>query len=310
MKSILMAVAGLFAVASAAGAGGGGAEPPRCRLNPEGTPSVLVRYPVPDVSAPPPGDHHNSRHTDFKVQMEFASAGQVLDEERPAIIAVGDFDADGNCDLLWDDGATETQPATRLAVTYGFTQALESHFVEQATPKPSSPWQIVGAFDLTGDGAADVLWWNARDRVGQLWRRSEENVPAWVAAPVSVSLEMPGTWRPYAIARLEGAGSPGVVLATLTGGQASYYRSNWTGTQLHLNYVAPLAGLPSTGWGVAAVGDFNGDLHDDLLIQNMATRRLKVCFMWGLAASECRDTVPNGFDPPLPLVEWHVVGPR
>jgi hypothetical protein len=96
----------------------------------------------------------------------------------------------------------------------------------------------------------------------------------------------------------------------VNGAGHAYFNANWSGALLALVPVGPIEGLPSPRWRPVAVGDFNGDTTEDLLLQHLQTRRLKVCFMAGLAASECSDLVPDNFELGPPYGPSYIVGPR
>src|SRR3546814_17296141 len=77
------------------------------------------------------------------------------------VAGVGDFDGDGEDDILWRNSATGANVIWKSGSTA----------TEMAVTKVGNlEWQIVGVGDLNGDGKADILWRSTRYGKNQIWR--------------------------------------------------------------------------------------------------------------------------------------------
>jgi hypothetical protein len=86
-------------------------------------------------------------------------AGQrVAPDASWSIAGVGDFNADGNADVLWRQGSTG---ALALWLMNGSTIGASVTPTFDGTPiSPDQSWSIVQVSDFNGDGMSDILWRN------------------------------------------------------------------------------------------------------------------------------------------------------
>jgi len=288
----------------------GGAERPepgvsRCDLDGEVGYDVFVEYALSHT--------HVDKHIIWSVRSNEAKRGDYelgFSEER--VVAIGDFKPGGACELLWESGESAAGPTT-LAVT-PFRLPTPADFAS-ANPTLPLPWQIAGTIDFSGDGAADLLWWNAETGERRAWIARADGT--WRATSVAGgppgAPDPTGSWRPAAAVRLDEDGTPGVIWHK-PGDPVPmrYYRTQWTGSELVLHSEAPLDDLDQPGQGIVAAGDFDQDGQDDLLWQHNQSGRLRVCFLDGGTLRTCSTMIPDGFELPdfNEDAHWRVVGPR
>src|SRR5215471_5387287 len=114
-----------------------------------------------------------------------------------SIVGAGDFNRDGNADILWHNALTNE---TQLWLMDGHKVAGRATVLgEDGQPAfVGLPWSIVGAGDFNRDGNADILWHNALTNETQLWLMDghkvagrptvlgEDGQPAFVGLPWSI----------------------------------------------------------------------------------------------------------------------------
>ncbi len=184
-------------------------------------------------------------------QMDSTGLALGFDFDLPApgggwnIVGIGDFDGDGNPDVLWQN--TDGTPAiwflngTRVVQMIGLSN-------------PGSFWKIVGVGDFNGDGKADILWQGADGTPG-MWLMSG-------STPIAeVGLGGTSSWQIVGVGDFNGDGKADI-LWKITDGTPGIWLMNGT---------TPIAeaGLPNpgSGWKVVAAGDFNSDGRSDIVWQ-------------------------------------------
>lgn len=113
------------------------------------------------------------------------------------IVGVGNFNADGNSDILWHHSQTQE---TQIWFMNGPRVAGRATVLDE-TGQPlfvGPPWSIVGVADFNHDGHADILWHNAQTQETQIWFMSggrvasratvlgETGQPAFVGPPWNI----------------------------------------------------------------------------------------------------------------------------
>jgi hypothetical protein len=162
------------------------------------------------------------------------------------IVGVGDFDGDGNPDVLWQN--TDGTPGIWFLNGTKVVQMV-------GLSNPGSSWKIVGVGDFNGDGKSDILW-QATDGTPGMWLMSG-------ATPISeVGFPNPGTfWKIVAAGDFNGDGKSDILWQGADGTPGIWL----------MNGTTPIveAGLssPGSGWKIVAVGDFNSDGSSDIVFQ-------------------------------------------
>jgi hypothetical protein len=80
------------------------------------------------------------------------------------LVGTGDFDRDGNVDLLWRQTSTGQVWIWRMI---GTSLASSNTFVHVTDTPPGTDWQLVGTGDFDRDGSLDLLW--RQSSTGDVW---------------------------------------------------------------------------------------------------------------------------------------------
>jgi hypothetical protein len=162
-------------------------------------------------------------------------------------LAIGDFDGDGDADVLWHNSVTEE---VALWLTNGATITQAGVIVATLAPG----WRVVGVGDFNHDGIDDVLWHNVVTPDVAVWFMNGLVFPF----PLVLPLTEPAPWIIRGVGDFDGDGDPDVLLReTLTGDVAIWIMD---GPVLVGGFI--VGNVPIvTQWGIAGVGDFNGSKY-------------------------------------------------
>src|SRR5262249_21679302 len=108
------------------------------------------------------------------------------DDSNWRVVGSGDFDSDGNPDLLFQhtDG--------RLALWYLTSGTLrEAAFLKPQTVGDPA-WRVVGTTDQNGDGKPDLLWQRRGDGTLALWYMNGDTL---IFGKLLIPEKPGGTWR-------------------------------------------------------------------------------------------------------------------
>ncbi len=160
-------------------------------------------------------------------------------------LACGDFNGDGNTDLIWRNPASDLGEWLLRDGDRAATIAL-----------PSMPgWELLATGDFNGDGTDDLLWRQADGSIGDwLMHNGQRTVTFQLASLKSVAL---------ATGDFNGDGNSDVLWQNAAGAVSIWAMDEG-------KRIATLQ-LPSLkGWTFAGSGDFNDDGTTDILWQNGA----------------------------------------
>jgi glucose/arabinose dehydrogenase len=169
------------------------------------------------------------------------------------IVGTGDFNKDGDADLLFRNTVT------------GSVQLWEMNGTSVASmislPFPGANWTPLGVGDFNDDGTADILWRNSATGGVDTWFINNGQMAGGTGAGIAAS-----QWQMVGIGDFNGDGTADVLWRnTNTGAVESWLMANG-----HLIGGGGV-GTASTAWVPAGVGDFNGDGTTDMLWRNVNT---------------------------------------
>ncbi len=167
-----------------------------------------------------------------------------------AIAGIGDFNQDGNGDIIWQN------QVDGLPVIWNL-DAVE--FSPSLFNAASLDWQLVGSGDFNDDGQADSVWRNAT--TGQTALRLMNNGEILRDTFVGPLVQDPN-WEIRAVADFNGDGQEDLLWRHQVAGLNLLWGLNGTG--LISQGLLPASTVDSN-WRIAASGDFNGDGQEDLL---------------------------------------------
>src|SRR6202030_3115421 len=90
------------------------------------------------------------------------------------VVGAGDFNGDGNSDILWINSNDDTVGIWEMNGTSIVSAVALS-------PVPPLSWKLVGAADVNGDGMSDILWQNANTSQVGVWEMNGTSIIAAVA---------------------------------------------------------------------------------------------------------------------------------
>lgn len=210
------------------------------------------------------------------------------------VAGAGDFDQDGQSDLLWrhKDGT--------LAVWFMKDGTMQRAALVDANPGPD--WGVGGSADFDGDGYADILLVHRNGDLGVWFMRAEKRFSAAFLSPSNAN---DSKWQVMGAADFGGDGRPDILWQHDNGMLAVWHMDSLTLRKAELlerDVVAdPL-------WRIAALTDLDTNGTPDLVFQRV-DGYMAAWFMSGLKVINATMLDPLHPDPAKKDVSWRVVGP-
>jgi hypothetical protein len=189
------------------------------------------------------------------------------------VLGVGDFNGDGELDLLWRNGLSGQN-----AVWYMNGGALTGSALLPSCD-PASGWQIVGVADFNGDNKPDILWRNSASGQNAVWYMNGVTLTGTAFLPSSA----PGSgWQIVGVADFNSDGKPDLLWRNSLSGQNAVWYMN--GVTLTGTAFLPSCD-PASGWQIVGVADFNLDGKPDILWRNGLSGQNALWYMNGVTLS-------------------------
>jgi len=166
------------------------------------------------------------------------------------IVGSGDFDADGDRDLVWQQ-TSSGQPY--LWFMQGNAIASSAALIAV----PDAQWRIVAVGDLNGDGRADLFWHHAGNpSLNYVWLMSGSTIVQSFAL-----VSTPSGWSVAGSGDFDNDGTDDILWRYAP--TNAYYI--WRMSNGAIAEGAALPAVGDAGWSVAAIGDTDGDGKSDLI---------------------------------------------
>ncbi len=197
----------------------------------------------------------------------------------------GDFDGNGDVDILWRNTSTGENTIWLMSMTsVGSLAALPTI--------PDQGWQVGGVADLTGDGSSDTVWRNDATGQNTIWVMNGTALSSQLPLPPVADLN----WRIRAVADFDADGKPDLLWRNISTGQNTVWFMNGSS----VTGVAPVPGVSDVNWEIDGAADFNADDRSDILWRNVATGQNTIWLMNGTAVASLAAV------PPVADLNWRI----
>ncbi len=195
------------------------------------------------------------------------NGGIVAPDASWSVAGTGDFNGDGNSDILWRN----TAGSTALWEMSGSSIVGSSGLVANGTAlNPDPSWSVAGVGDFNGDGHADILWHNSSTGMLSVWTMNGATITSGSAVTAGGSIVAPdASWSIAGVGDFNGDGDADLLWRNnITGSVAEWLMkgSAIIGGDLVSSGGVPLA--PALSWHIVDVADFNGDGKTDIIWRN------------------------------------------
>ncbi|MCH9693210.1 MAG: FG-GAP-like repeat-containing protein [Gammaproteobacteria bacterium] len=179
----------------------------------------------------------------------------------------GDYDGDGNSDILWRN----------ISTGQNFMYLMNGAVVANASSVTtvSTDWIVAGGGDFDGDGNSDILWRNTVNGQNYMYLMNGATVAS--AANVT-TVPSPDIWMVAGTGDFNGDGNTDILWRQNVTGQNHLYLMNGA-TVLASESVTTVPDPDE--WKVAGNADYNGDGNADILWRNVSTGQNHMFLMNG-----------------------------
>jgi hypothetical protein len=243
-----------------------------------------------------------------------AAIPKVLRNVRTAwrVDAVGDLDGDGRGDIVWRFTGIGASPNDTGVSYIWFT---DGNGVTQVRKRGGAPltWKLLGAADLNGDNAADMIYVSP-DNVVRVLMATPSRTCANLSGgtiPVGASAiklaDFTGNRRGDILARNGATGAITIVSLSAAGLTLPAYtgtpddpNASCTSSSLSVTQTATYTFASNPAWSIFATGDFDGDgIFDIVFMQPDRTLT-----MWKMGTNGAQPTVFNAGTAPSNFVPF------
>jgi hypothetical protein len=218
-----------------------------------------------------------------------------------SVAGIGDFNADGNADILWRNVNGQLDDWSMNGAQVTSSQTITS---QGSAVAPDNSWSVAGTGDFSGDGSSDILWRNANGSLID-WTMNGSAITSSQDVTLNGTAPTPGaSWSIAGIGDFNGDGRSDVLWRNAGGALM-----DWTmdGPQIASAQEVTLQGnaaMPDASWSVAAIGDFNGDGHSEILWRD-TNGTLMEWTLQGAQITSSQQVTLQG-NPAMPDASWQI----
>jgi hypothetical protein len=229
------------------------------------------------------------------------------------IAGTGDFNKDGQSDLVWRNYGTSGPDAGKVVIwTMNGVNATQTVYMPFTVSDTN--WHIEGVADFNQDGQSDLVWRNygtSGTDAGKvaIWTMNGTSPVQTIYAPFTIA---DTNWKIEGVADFNQDGQTDLVWRNYgTSGQDAGKVAIWTmnGVNPSQTIYAPFT-VADTNWHIEGIADFNKDGQSDLVWRNYGTSGQdagKVA-IWTMNGTNPVQTVYMPFTVSDP--NWHLEGVR
>jgi hypothetical protein len=220
--------------------------------------------------------------------------GQGIDTTNWEVVGTGDFNNDGNTDILWRDVTTG---GVAVWTMNGAGAITSISLIGQGVD--TTNWEVVGTGDFNNDGNTDILWRDVTTGQVAVWYMNGAGV---ISNTSMISQGIDTNWEIVGTGDFNNDGNMDILWRDKINGDVAVWYMNGAGV---VSTISMIAQGVDTIWEIVGAGDFNNDGNTDILWRNKGNLEVAVWYMNGAGAVLSVSLIGQGVD----TTNWIIVAP-